>query len=359
MTWHATSSEARWLAAALVVAAATTGCGRKGDPLPPVVRVAQATTDLTVVQRADTAVLGWSYPSMTSVGGPLPDLEAIEVWRALMPEAQEPRGDSKRAREDRLRLLAARGELVRTLDVAQLDEATRGSSLVAVEDLADLPAEGGEVVWYAVRSRCCGGRRSEFSNIARLEPDVPPAPPTELTAEPGKEGVALAWSPTDELPVEIERSADGEIWTSLSPDPVTGGTRLDATAGQGRTWSYRLRSVRPRAGGSPVFGPPGAVVVVEHPDLYPPEAPVDLVCLPETDRVLLRWRAGADAVSYRVSRRSGAGPAVVIGDGLSELGLVDAQPPFGDLIYEVRAADRAGNLSEPASCAATLGGTAP
>lgn len=343
----------------LAVAVAAAGCGRKADPLPPVVRVAAATDDLTVEQREETAVLRWSYPAMTTVGGPLPDLESVEVWRAVLPAAQEPRGESSRAREDRLRLLAARGEVRRTLDLSGLDAATRGPSLVVVEDLSEVDPGGGEVVWYAVRSRCCGNRPSAFSNIARLAPGEPPPPPTDLAAEASEEGIRLAWSPSDELPIEVERSQEGTVWTTVTPDPLSGGEWLDTGAVQGTTWRYRLRSVRPRGEESPVVGPATEPVVVAHPDIYPPEPPLDLVCLPEGDRVLLRWRAGEEAVRYRVERRVGEEPATVVADAVTGLGVTDGQPPLGTVTYAVMAVDGAGNPSPPVTCTAVVGGLPP
>ena len=69
----------------IAVASLLSGCGRKGDPLPPQIRRAETTRDLEVFQQATDAVVTWTYPSMTSAGGPLPDLESIEVWRADIP----------------------------------------------------------------------------------------------------------------------------------------------------------------------------------------------------------------------------------------------------------------------------------
>ena len=106
------------------------GCGRKGDPLPPQIRRADATRDLTVFQEGPEAVLSWSYPSMTSAGGPLPDLDAVEVWRAPIPLGQEPLGNTAEDRAMRNRLLEVQGERLALLGQAKLDEATRGPKLV-------------------------------------------------------------------------------------------------------------------------------------------------------------------------------------------------------------------------------------
>jgi len=67
-----------------------TACGIKGPPLPPIIRVAERTRDLSLVQEGERVILHWSYPQMTTAGSPLPDLEEIEVWRVEIPSGQEP-----------------------------------------------------------------------------------------------------------------------------------------------------------------------------------------------------------------------------------------------------------------------------
>lgn len=347
---------------ALVTAAlvALAGCGRKGPPLPPEIRLAEQTRDLAVYQEAEAAVLTLAYPAMTTAGGMLPDLEAVEVWRAHLPPAQEPRGTSTRERQVATQLLASRGELLRTLDRSELDAATRGPSLEIRDELSQwYEAHQGEmplVLWYAVRSICCGGRPSSYSNIARLEPQLPPAPPSELTLAADATGVRLGWAAQEGLGVVVERSTDGQLWQPLTTEPVTAGEWLDDTAAQGQTLSYRLRSVRALDGGGRVVGAPGAPVEVEHLDLYPPPPPANLVCLPEGRSVHLRWEGSAEATLYRVLRQRDDGPWVHLDDRRKGPELTDATPPLGSLTYAVKAVDEAGNESEAARCATVVGG---
>lgn len=345
---------------ALVAAAvaAVTACGRKADPLPPQVRRADTTRDLTVYQETREAVLDWSYPSMTTAGGPLPDLEEIELWRAPIPLGQEPVGTSANDRVMRQRLLEAQGERIAVLDDAARDSATRGSKLVHRDDLeAWRKIHGDEqqvVLWYAVRTFCCGGRASDFSNIARLVPQLPPSPPEDLSAVPGPSGIRLSWLGTGTTATLVERSADGESFSALRAEPVVGSEFLDGTARQGMRWSYRVRAVRKREGEGRVVGDPSPVVSVDYPDSYPPVAPRDLVCLPEERRVLIRWRVVGDAASYRIERRVG-NRTDVLADAHQRTSFDDDAPPVGELVYAVSAVDEAGNVSAAARCTATLG----
>lgn len=335
------------------------GCGRKGDPLPPQIRRADATRDLAVFQESLEAVLGWSFPSMTSAGGPLPDLEAIEIWRAPIPLGQEPLGTTAEDRAMRNRLLEAQGERIALLLLADLDEATRGPNLTWRDDLdawrAVHGAEQPVVLWYAVRTVCCGGRESEYSNIGRLVPQLPPSPPQDLAAQPEREGIRLRWLATGDTATLVERSADGKEWVPVTADPVTGSEFLDARAQQGRSWSYRLRAVGRTDGEGRVVGEPGPALAVDYSDRYPPTLPTNVVCLPEETRVVIRWQAARDAVGYRVERRVASGEWEVLEELHPGPEYADETPPPGALTYAVRAVDQAGNRSEPASCTALQG----
>lgn len=345
---------------ALVLIGTASGCGRRGAPLPPVVRLAAETRDLRVHQEGNMAVLSWGYPSVTSAGGPLPDLEEIEIWRVSLAASQEP-GPAER--EDRRvvgPLLSSQGELVAVLDEVGLSTSTRGPNLVYKDDLMEwyeahqdlVPA----VVWYAVRSRCCRRRLNDFSNIARLVPQSPPPPPTQLQLSASAAGIQLIWEPHEEYAALIERSSEGRRWGRLRDQPFEGSSWSDETATQGKAWSYRLRSVTVAADGSMIIGEPGEVQSVDHQDVYPPGVPQSFVCLPEDDTVRLRWQPSADAVGYHVLRQQDEGSWVQLAALRTQADFEDRLPPIGTLVYAVKAVDEAGNLSESATCTTVVGG---
>jgi len=337
------------------------GCGRKAAPQPPIIRVAERTRDLQVTQLGTTSILTWSYPSMTRAGGPLPDLESVEIWRLSLPKEQEPRGTSPRQRRVRIQLLLNKGRRLTTLQGEGLEEATHGPKLEYHDDLLAWYQENRErlplVVWYAVRSICCGGRASELSNIVRLQPQAPPTPPTAIAAEPTAEGIVITWQATGEAPVVVERSQKGKPWRRLTAEPVAKGPWRDDAAAEGTTWWYRLRTVR-AVGGARVYGEPSKPVAVDYPDVYPPQPPADLVCLPEAARIRLRWAAVGDAVEYRVFRKRKSGGWDHLDFHVKEREYSDGRPPAGNLTYAVRAVDAAGNESEPATCS-TIAGSLP
>ncbi len=361
--WPATFSERGHrrrgaVALVMVVLAAGPGCGRKAPPTPPQILVAAPTRDLTVEQRGGVAVLTWSYPAVTAAGAPLPDVEAVEVWRAALPQGQEPTGSSPRDLAVKVQLLESQGAVLATLDPAALAAATRGPKLVVEDDLTTIQVTADDaepVIWYAVRTICCGDRTSDFSPVARLVRTPPPDPPGGLAASGAEGGVRLTWAAVEGVAAAVERSADGTTWEEVTAEPVAAAEWLAAGAAQGRSWSYRLRGVATTAGGTRLVGEAGPVVTVDHPDLYPPTALENLVCLPEEGVVRLRWTLPSSDVRVRVERTVGSGTTIVVASGLTIQEAVDEHPPAGPLTYSVVAVDVAGNVSAAATCSTVMG----
>jgi len=349
-----------WATAVLAVLAGLAlapGCGREGPPQPPIIRVAERTRDLTVHQEGTEAVLTWSYPSATTAGGALPDLESVEVWRVAIPPSKEPHGAGPQQRKLAVRLMTGQGERIARIPRDALERYTRGPELVYRDGLLTWYEANRDrmplVLWYAVRTVCCGGRASEFSNIVRLVPRTPPAAPAWAGFEVGPGGITLHWE--GDTPVLVERQDAGGAWRRLTPEPVTGGSWEDAGVPQDATWRYRLRAVK-GTGASPVVGEPGEVLEVPYPDVYPPPAPESFVCLPEPGLVRLRWEPVPGAAAYRVFRKKGeAGRWVRVGaQPGGATAFADRTPPAGEVTYAIKAVDAAGNESEAATCTTSV-----
>jgi hypothetical protein len=69
----------------LVFVLLAAACGKKGDPQPPLPRGPRAVTDLAVEQEGAEAVLTFSYPDRLLSGRPLTDLSSVEIYRVLDP----------------------------------------------------------------------------------------------------------------------------------------------------------------------------------------------------------------------------------------------------------------------------------
>ena len=333
------------LSAAVMV---TIACGRKLDPLPPIIEVPETTTDLRVHQEALEVVLEWSYPSLTRGGRQLVDLARIEVWRLDLAPGQEQIGAGPGGEELRRQLMLSRGKLVARLEGPTLEAATRGSRLRYAETLPDVqPGSASSTFWYAVRSRRRDGTNSALSNIATWQMQPVPALVRGLVATPRADGIALSWESVAGASYVVERRSDaGGAWQVIAPLSLSQASYLDEEAAQGQTWRYRVRSLQ-RA----TAGPIGDEVVVPYPDTFPPAAVAALLCLPESGAVRLRWDQVAEpGVSYQVSRRRPGGEWEEITGAGAATETVDAAAGPGEVEYAVRAVDKAGNRSEPTQC---------
>ena len=339
------------LAAALVLA--LVGCGRKGDPLPPIVEVPQTTNDLAVYQQENQAILNWSYPQLTQAGHSLADLARVEVWRLEVPPGQEAAVTGPTADETRRQLLLTRGTVVARLEGESLREATRGAALVHGDPLPPQAESASSTYWYAVRSRRRDGTPSALSNVVSWRPRPVPAVVVGLAAKPGADGITLSWpaEPGNAYLIERRAQAAAAPWELIVPTGVAGAGFTDLTATQQQTWRYRVRAV---ADG--VRGPASAEIEIPYPDVYPPAPAESLLCLPEATLVRISWQASPEpGVHYALFRRIGEGNWEQVLPFTTGTEHVDRDPPAGELTYAVKTYDAETNEAPPAFCTARVG----
>ncbi len=340
-------------AAVALVLAIMAGCGRKAAPLPPILEVPETTTNLTAYQDGNEIVLNWAYPQLTRGGRELTDLASVEVWRLEATPGQEQAGSGPGGEALRQQLMLGRGKLAARLEGESLQAATHGNSLTYRETLPSYPAgTSPPSVWYAVRSRRKDGTPSALSNIVTWQPRPIPPTPTGFTAKPEAGGIALTWEPVAGFTYVVERRASKVApWEITSPIGIDKPSFMDATAQQGQTWWYRVRSYLNRAASLP-----SAELEVPYPDIYPPAAVTSFLCLPESGLVHLRWDPSPEAgVIYKIFRRQGKGSWDHLQEDFKLTEYTDNKPPAGELEYAVKAVDAAGNQSDPVYCTARTG----
>jgi hypothetical protein len=339
------------LSAVLVVA--SVGCGRKGNPLPPIVEVPETTTDLAVYQQEQQAILTWSYPQLTRAGHSLADLARVEVWRLEVPPGQEAAVTGPTAEESRRQLLLTRGAVVARLEGESLRRATRGAALVHGDPLPAQEVSAPSTFWYAVRSRRLDGTPSALSNVVAWRPGPVPPAVVGLEAQPGADGIAVSWQAEPDTSYLVERRAQaaGAPWELLVPTGVPGAGFTDPTASQRETWRYRVRAVI-----EGVRGPASAEIEVPYPDVYPPPAAESLICLPEAALVRISWQPSPEpSVHYALFRRVGEGGWEQVVPFTTGTEHIDRNPPDGELTYAVKTYDQETNEAPPIYCTARVG----
>lgn len=366
------------------------GCGKKGDPQPPLPRGPNAVSDLSVEQEGDDAVLTFTFPDRLLTGAPLTDLEAIEVFRVVNPPPaltatrRAPGGAAagpmtggttgvvslpgaaarREATSERLAEEAfyAAAQPIARLSLAAIAESTRGASVVYRDPLWKLlrGEKGPAPLAYAVVSVRRNGERSPLSNIVTLEPAVAPAAPVLYAATPEEGRICLEWLPpeTDVLgrPVELggymvyrRILPQEEYQAPLTSRPVTGTGYIDAGAPYGARLVYTVRATL--ASNPRVEGIPAEELGLFYQDVYPPPAPTRLDALSEGSLVRLLWDPvdAPDLAGYLVFRaEAGGSPVRLTKDPVTEPFFTDTSVGQGRRYsYTVRAVDRAGNQSPP------------
>jgi predicted small lipoprotein YifL len=355
---------ARYLALALAALAVLAACGKKGNPLPPARVIPNPTTDLAVAQRGNQLVLRFAYPQTTTAGAKLPGLAAVEVLAMTRPVtagAELPIVD--------VREFSAAARPLATLRGAELQSAIEGGQVVVRLPLPEVPAAAapapapapaatpgptaGTLYVYGVRTVAEGGEASAWSNLARLLPQPPPAPPTNLRLEPRARGVELTWSadgPTVAGFAVFRRPAASRSWGEpLATLPADARSYLDESARYGERYIYAVTSLgaqEPR-----VESGFGEEQEVSYEDRFAPAPPEDLVALPQTGAVSLVWQPSpdVDAKGYLVYRQDpGTDFRQLTPEPIAELKYADSGLTGGLLFrYRLTAVDAAGNEGPP------------
>jgi hypothetical protein len=214
-------------------------------------------------------------------------------------------------------------------------------------------------VAYAVVSARRNGEKSPLSNIAVLDPAVPPAAPVILRLTPEEGRICVEWLPveTDVLAAPVQpggyrvyrrilpEEAYGE---PLNPEAVADTSFVDAGVPYGDL-AYTVRATHPEK--KNVEGLPAEEAVISYRDVFPPPAPARLDALPEGDLVRLIWdpAEAADLAGYLVFRaEEGAAPAQLTEKPTAETFLTDSSSRRGVRYrYTVVSVDAAGNRSGP------------
>jgi len=374
------------------------GCGKKAPPLPPLRHVPQATEDLSVAQQGRELVFEMSYPTQSTSGTALPELQRIELWALERPAPGDGPPEPVDARQ-----LESGGALVVTLEPRDLDQATVGPRLVFRTPLPELePPEAPELAkmeptgteatetetadaeatapeltqteltqteptrrgfLFAVRSVVSERDVSAFSNQAAIVPRQPPPPATGLAVTPRADGIEVSWEPPASASGEGEEAApvgfhiyrrdprsrfQGQPLHMTAPD----ATRyLDTDARFGQSYLYTVTTVVAQ---QPLIeSAPGGAREIEYRDRFAPEPPRELVALPETGSVRLVWEASPspDVAGHRVYRRDPAGTFRQVSEAaVTGLEYLDRGLPSGATVqYRVTAVDGEGNESEPSN----------
>ncbi len=348
-----TSTAPLWFVA-LLLALVSFGCGKKGDPLPPLRSTPAPTTDLSVHQQGSTLIFRLGYPQTTASGQTLSGLRSLQVWEMVAPVA-----DPGRLPEVDARQFAGAAEPILSIEGAELDSSVVGNRMETRFPITSVP-ETPELHVFAIRTFSLDDEESDFSNLVRLVLRPATEPPQAFSVRPLADGVELTWqTQADAHGFHVYRRLATERNFGPPIAVVLNDLRhfVDEGARYDQRYIYTLRAiVQPKP---LVETAASAEVEIDYRDRFAPAAPTELVALAETGRVRLVWRESTsiDTTGYIVYRRNPGESNFrrLDDDPVTETVYIDDGLTAGrSFDYRVTAVDAAGNEGEPSAVATAV-----
>lgn len=327
----------------VTVALTISSCGRKTLPIPPEAVIPAAIKDLSFFQDESRVVLSWTYPSETTIGTELKNIEGFQILRALVPEK----------------------DFCETCPVS-LSLSAEVPFEQAVQDREKREAQFTEMVLrpghrYLYRVRTKAGWRliSDDSNGVSFAWQAPFSAAKGLRLVPGDKEIVVSWqevrtridgtpSPTP-ITYQVYRSTDGKDFMPLG-QKLTATELRDLGLVNGRLYEYKVRAVF-SDGANTVYGLASGVASGQPRDLTAPIPPHNLTVVRVADGLKLIWERGGepDIAGYKIFRRVSTGEErVLIGEtGGGKTFFVDKGAPAGQkVLYSITSFDRARPANE-------------
>ena len=390
----------------VVILTAAAGCGRKGPPLPPLVRVPVAPADFTATRRGQTVELEFVVPSANADQTRPANIERVDIY-ALTGTGRVPDAEvmNRGERIASINVKAPR-DPDRTIDpdepASDLEPLggegpDQGATTEAFEDLSAIAATGAKPVdgriedgrpllgpscqvatrTYVGVGVSTQGRRGPLTRQVSVPLGPAPAAPQTPTVRYDESGVTVAWAaggssssidvastpPLDARVIGCGAPTTGyhvyevgaaKFETRLTEKPAAGPPFVDRRLEWGVERCYTVRRVD-SIGGLPVESDPAAPACEKLVDTFAPAPPKGLITVASVGEINLMWDASPekDVAGYIVLRASASGQdfTPVTPSPVRETSFIDKVQAGAPFVYAIQAVDTSGNrsASSPAS----------
>lgn len=381
------------------------GCGRKGPPLPPFVRMPIAPGELSAARRGDSVDLKFIVPSSNTDQTRPANIERIDIYalthtvrvtdldvitrgeRIASVDVKAPRDPNRTIDPDEpasdLQPLVGTGlEQGASADV--FEELSPGTPAGNPAAGSNQPLDGRPLTGpscqmptrtYLAIGISTQGRRGQFSRQASVPLVTAPAALPQPSVKYDENGVTVAWQAAgaapgaseppggrlESRPIGCGSPAVGYHVYEIGATPPQPETRLtDQPLGEPpfvdsrMTWGvercYTVRAVH-SIGQLAVESGPAPPVCEKLTDTFPPAAPKGLVVVASEGAINLIWDASSekDLAGYLVLRAPASTRqfAAVTPEPLHDTTFTDKVEPGLPFIYAVLAVDSNGNRSAP------------
>jgi hypothetical protein len=381
-----------------VIAVLTVACGKKGPPLPPLVRLPAAPVNITADRRGDTVDITFTVPDTNTDRSKPANIERVDVYAITAPPSvtdeqllkrgtkigsvavKSPKDPNDVVEEDEVdeEVEPASGPGLDQGVTAHLQESLTQQALARAtltsEKQRRARAEDAEVPLlgpalglpsrtYAAVGVSSRGKPGPFSKRVVAPLIDPPPAPRDLRMSYTDAQVDLKWqpiatpAPADEVlpsrPLGMAAPVIGyNVYdvSSATPvkvnkDPLSDPSTADPRIAWGERRCYVVRAVASMPGAAVESAPsPQACDTLK--DTFPPAAPKGLRSVAGEGTINLIWdpNTEADLGGYVVYRGTGGELTAVVQEPIAETSFTDRVQPGVHFVYAIRAVDKAGNV---------------
>ena len=304
--------------AIVAVTIAAAGCGKKGPPLPPLVRVPIAPAEVSVTRRGSSVAIQFVVPSSNTDGSRPADLTRVDVFALTGPATTS----AEEVVKSGMRLATLRVNPARDPDEAPADDERKavsaqpkgdgleqGESGRIEEHLAPEMLTGADPRSYVVvgfNKRGRSGPPSTPSAVPLVEPPAPPARP-DVTYDEAHITVTWPAAYDADMPSFHVYDAARGSERRLTDKPVSEPRFADSRLEWGKERCFLIRAVK-SVDGLTVESDASDVACVTPKDTFPPAAPRNLQGVQAEGVVNLIWDPNQekDLAGYIVLRAVGS-----------------------------------------------------
>ena len=340
----------------------SSGCGKKGPPLPPLLRLPAAPQDLVATRQGARVSLRFRVPAGNTDGGTPADVTRVEVYALTGVSTLTP--DDLIRRGVRVGSVAVNppkepdvpedadapsGDIPRETPVNGVDQGAAAGVTETIEIVDGRSSELRSYIAFGINKR---GRRGAFSTRALVPMSEAPAPPPPPTLTYDEVSVAVSWSEAPAAgsaePIGYLVYAVGATDVRLTEAPVQALRVVEPRIEWHVERCYVVRTVA-TVESLTIESESSAPACVTPEDTFPPSAPSGLNTVPETGAVNLIWSPNEepDLAGYFVLRAIAPAttPVALNAVALQDTTFRDTVPSGSRVTYAIQAVDKAGNVS--------------
>jgi predicted small lipoprotein YifL len=351
--------------ALVAVVLAVAACGKKGPPLPPLVKLPVAPSDFTAARRADTVELQLTVPSANTDNSRPANVARVDVYALTGPAAVSEADVLKQGTKVASIAVKAPRDPEATFDPSDPEQSEADieppegqgldqGALAQVQEKLAAPSTGSSATQPAAVRTYVGvgittkGRRGPVSRRAAVPLVPPPSAPTTPEVTYTETAIVLKWAPAPSGAYNVYE-ATGPSLSQLTKSPIAEAEYTDRRMTWGATRCYAIRSVE-TVGALAVESdatPPACVTLA---DTFPPAPPKGLQAVATEGLINLIWdpNTESDLDGYLLFRSNAPGGelAAITPTPIRETAFQDRVPSGVRYTYALKAVDKAGNASD-------------